>query len=422
MSRGLAFLVALLSLSWLLVGCSGAVGPAGPLGPAGAPGPVGPVGPAGSDATASQAYVGADKCGQCHDEIFASFRLTGHANALTPIENGQAPAQPYDAVTGGIPQPPDGYSWDDVSYLIAGYGWKALFVDQDGYVITGADESAATQYNFANDDVGTPAEWVSYHAGESIQMTCGTCHTTGYAPQGHQDNREGIVGTWAFPGVQCEVCHGPGSLHAADPQGIQMSIVRDSQLCGDCHVRDNPATMDAADGFELHNIQYEDLYNSKHFALSCVTCHNPHASATYADETTNPNQGIQQTCTTCHWQNVTQKNRRHLGVDCIDCHMPPMAKSAAADLSLFTGDIRSHQFSINPDPNAPQFSEDGRFVMPYLTLAYACQQCHNGEIGSRQEPEALSAMARGYHDLPTPTPSPSPEPEPTVEPTATPSP
>lgn len=391
----------------LTTACTGAVGPAGPVGPAGAPGPIGPVGPAGEDATASQAYVGSETCGQCHEDIYARFQLSGHPYKLTKIEAGQPPVFPYDEITGGIPSPPEGYTWDDVTYVIGGYGWKARFIDDRGFIITG-DADSLTQYNFANEFVEKPAEWVPYHAGEELPYDCGACHSTGYRPEGHQDDLEGIVGTWAFPGVQCEACHGPGSRHADDPYGVLMRVDRSSQLCGDCHVRGNPAEIDAADGFEQHHEQYEDLYNSKHFAISCVTCHDPHAGTRFADDEVNPNKGIVQVCESCHFQNVRRNVRNHLGMDCIDCHMAPMALSAQGNLDLFRADVRSHQFAINTEPDAPQFNEDGTVVMPYLTLQYACGQCHNGAKASELETAVLAAAADGYHDKPTPTPEPTP--------------
>jgi hypothetical protein len=410
MKRFVLFLLCLMISMFVLLfaGCSVQPAEPGPVGPAGAAGPMGPVGPPGSDATASQEYIGSEQCGQCHEAAYSKFVLSGHPHKLTKIENGEAPTFPFDSVTGGLPGPPEGYTWDDITYVIGGFGWKARFIDDNGYIISG-DEDALTQYNFANEDLETPAEWVAYHAGEeNLPFDCGACHTTGYRPQGHQDNLEGIVGTWAFPGVQCEACHGPGSRHAENPQGVRMVLDRSSQLCGECHVRDNPAMIDASEGFERHHQQYEDLYNSKHFAVSCVTCHDPHASTLYADEEFNPSKGISQTCETCHWAQLTQNNDRHFAVECIDCHMPPMAVSAVADLQRYRGDVRSHQFSINPDPEAPQFDETGMFVRPYITLEYACRQCHNGEDFSNQENAALVDMAIGYHDRATPTPEPTP--------------
>lgn len=418
-SRVLFFVLVVSTI--VLAACSASQGPEGPVGPAGPAGPVGPPGPAGEPASASQSYIGADQCGSCHEEQYATFILSGHAYPLTKVEDGQAPVYPYDDQSGGVQDPPEGYTWDDISYVIGGFGWQARFVDQDGYVVTG-DEDSATQYNFANEAVETEAGWVAFHAGEELPFDCGACHTTGYTPDGNQDGLEGVVGSWAFPGVQCEVCHGPGSRHAEDPSGVAMIIDRDSNACGACHSRNDQNLIEAADGFVDHNQQFTELHNSKHFAVNCVTCHDPHASVVYTDEQLNPKQGIRQNCDTCHWRNEFQNNTRHasFGVDCVDCHMAPMDKSAVADADTYTGDIRSHQFAINPDPEAPQFNEDGSAAMPYISLTYACLQCHNGQKATEKDTETLREMATGYHTRPVPTPTPEPTLEPTPEATATP--
>ena len=392
----------------LLMACSSEP-PAGPIGPAGPAGPQGPAGPPGDDASVRLNYVGSEKCGQCHEEQYAKFVLSGHPYKLTKID-GEAPEFPYDNVTGGVQDPPEGYTWADISYVIGGFGWKARFIDQDGYIITG-DADATTQWNFANEEAMLDEGWVPYHAGEQVPYDCGSCHSTGYNPQGHQDDKEGIIGTWAAEGVQCEACHGPGSLHASDPYGHLMVLDRSNQLCGDCHVRGNPAKVDAADGFVKHHEQYEELYNSKHFAIQCIACHDPHASSIYADAEVNPDMGIRQTCDTCHWQQTYNNGERHFAVACTDCHMPPTGVSAQGNLDLHIGDISSHLFSINTDPNAPQFNEDGTLSMPYLTIEYACGSCHNGEYATEKSLEELAVRAKGYHTPPEPVVV-EPEPQP----------
>lgn len=413
----LALLLTTALVVLVMAACSRQEIEAGPIGPAGPAGPVGPPGPAGENATASQEYVGSESCSECHEALYEKFMRSGHPYDLTRIE-GEPPGFPYDDVTGGIAQPPAGYTWDDISYVIGGFGWKALFTDQNGYVITGVagadDGSGDTQYNFANEELDAEAGWVAFHAGEEIPFDCGVCHTTGYQPEGHQEALEGVVGMWQFEGVQCERCHGPGSRHAADPYGVQMVLDRSSQLCGECHTREDPAVIQAGNGFQEHNQQFADLYNSQHFALSCVTCHDPHATTIHATDEEVADR--EQRCLSCHWSQATQKiQNRHFALTCTTCHMPPMAVSAQAVPEEFSGDIHSHQFAINTDPAAPQFSEDGSRVMPYITLQYACQQCHNGSFYSAQDLEKLSLTAQDYHELP-PTETPTPTPTPTMQP------
>lgn len=417
-------IVILLLAGLLLAACAGQQGPQGPAGPAGPPGPEGPQGPPGPEgpqgppgppgepggAVAAE-YVGSATCGGCHEEIYAKFSLSGHPFKLNKVENGQPPSYPYTEVL----DVPEGYTWDDISYVIGGYGWKARFIDKEGYIITGppgtrgdatAAEGYVNQYNFANEEVGKEAGWVPYELGKEKPYNCGPCHTTGYSPEGHQDDLEGIVGTWAEPGIQCEECHGPGSLHVTNPQGYAMTIDRDPQLCGNCHIRGSVSSIDASNGFTKHHEQAEEMYASKHFALGCVACHDPHASVLNADEEVNPNKGIWNDCQDCHFDKVKNQKSAAMAaiLECEDCHMAPMAKSAWGN-EAYTGDILSHLFAINTDPDAPQFSEDGSVTMPYITVQYACQSCHiegatRSKAGAPRDLDTLFEAAAGYHSAP----------------------
>ncbi|HNB50869.1 MAG TPA: multiheme c-type cytochrome [Anaerolineales bacterium] len=426
MPRKILFIVGLILITTALfiAGCSaGPQGSEGPIGPAGPAGPQGPAGPPGEDASVRLEYVGAEKCGECHEDAYAKYTLSGHASNFTKVVDGQAPVYAYDNVTGGISRPPEGYTWEDISYVVGGYGWKALFVDSKGYVITNPPGETGVadyenQFNFANEDLEENAGWSSYHSGEEqTPMECASCHTTGYHTEGHQDDLEGIVGTWAFENVQCEACHGAGSLHASDPYGFRMVLDRTNQACGECHSRESVTHVEAANGFAQQYQQFDQLYNSEHFAVQCIACHDPHASTVHADPNLNPTAGIRQTCDTCHWENVYQNNEEHVRLECTDCHMAKAGQSALANLEVFTGDLSSHLFSINPDPNAPQFNEDGTLSMPYLTLNYACNNCH-GVFATAKDMQELADMAEGYHTRPEPTATPSPEltPEATVTP------
>ncbi len=416
-------MIALLGvLALLLVGCAGtqSAPEPGPIGPAGPAGPQGPAGPPGDDAVVSREYVGVGKCAECHEDAYTKYQLSGHPYNLTKIE-GAAPVFPYDGQTGGVPNPPEGYSWDDIAYVIGGFAWKAQFVNQDGYLIANPPGQTGvadylSQYNLANSTLKLNPSWAPYHGNpENLAFSCGQCHTTGYSTRGFQDDKPGLIGTWAFEGVQCEACHGPGSLHVADPYGVAMEVDRSSQACGECHSRGD-SRIDAADGFSEQYVQYDQLHNNEHFAIGCIGCHDPHSSSVYTDVTLNPNAGITQTCDTCHWEQAAYSAvRKHFALFCTDCHMPPTGLSAVGNLDRFTGDLSSHVFSINPNPNAAQFSADGEYAMPYITLDYACKHCH-GPLATEKDMDMLATAARGYHTPPQPTPEPTPAPEPTATP------
>nr|NIN34368.1 hypothetical protein [Gammaproteobacteria bacterium] len=112
-------------------------------------------------------YVGSETCGECHEETYNTFMRSGHPFKLNKVVDGQPPEYPFTEV----PEPPEGYTWDDILYVIGGYNWKARFIDKEGFIITG-DANATTQYNFANEVVGKDAGWVAYHAGEEKPYDC----------------------------------------------------------------------------------------------------------------------------------------------------------------------------------------------------------------------------------------------------------
>ena len=69
--------------------------------------------------------------------------------------------------------------------------------------------------------------------GRSGDPECLRCHTTGFGLlRGFGD----AMATAVLTGVQCETCHGPGSLHAKDPQkkGLIVSSPK-TELCTSCH-------------------------------------------------------------------------------------------------------------------------------------------------------------------------------------------
>ena len=317
---------------------------------------------------------------------------TGHPYKLNKVIDGKPPTYPFSEV----PNPPEGYTWDDIAYVIGGYGWKARFIGKDGFIITG-EENAKTQYNLYNPVLEMGKNWVPYHAGQEKPYNCGPCHTTGYNPEGHQDGLPGIIGTWAEPGVQCEACHGPGSNHNNDPYRVAMKVDRDSELCGACHRRGDVTKIDASGGFIKHHEQYETHFQSmKRGAMRCIDCHDPHQPVKYADRVGVPAQKTP--CENCHFKEAKYQkitDRKH--AECVECHMPRASKSALGDPARYSGDLRTHLFVINPDVMG-QFTEDGKYSLPYLGLDFACKGCHyDGGPAAVESDEALKALASDYH-------------------------
>lgn len=340
-------------------------------------------------------YVGRETCGECHQEIFDTFMQSGHPWKLTKVVDGQPPDYPFTEV----PDPPEGYTWDDILYVIGGYNWKARFIDKEGFIITG-DADATTQYNFANPVVGNDPGWVAYHAGEERPYNCGSCHTTGYNPEGNQDGLPGLIGTWAEDGINCEECHGPGSLHADNPRGVAMKVNRDAAECGDCHRRGAVEAVNASGGFIQHHEQYEELFQSKHAVIDCVQCHNPHSGVVQLRQA--EVQTTRTQCENCHFEKAKyQANDSHVeeGVQCIDCHMPRITKSAVGNADTFTGDIRTHLMAIDID-QVGQFNPDGDVALSQVSLDFACKHCHvpGGDI--ELSDGLLRGGAEGYHDRP----------------------
>ncbi len=307
-------------------------------------------------------YVGSEQCFSCHPTQFNEWQASGHPWKVRKAEKAR-----YS----GIPLPP-GYTWDDIAYVIGGAIKKARFIGQDGYIITTAKDGseAKTQYNLSD---GT---WAFYHKGEKKPYKCGPCHMTNYSPEGNQDGRPGLIGTWVEDGVGCEECHGPGSDHTKAPAASNIKVVVTAEACGKCHQRGG---MDpkppAKGGFIKHHEQINELSAGAHAEMNCMNCHNPHQRAILANK---------DICASCHEEIAAafaKTNHAKAEKTCITCHMPFASKSAIK-INRFTGDVRTHLFKINVDPNANMFvteEKDGKkstYAKGFVTLDYVCLSCH----------------------------------------------
>jgi len=65
---------------------------------------------------------------------------------------------------------------------------------------------------------------------KEFNLDCVSCHVTGYGKAGGST----VTHVDTLKDVQCEVCHGPGSLHAADPKRAPLPAPN-ADLCVGCH-------------------------------------------------------------------------------------------------------------------------------------------------------------------------------------------
>lgn len=208
-----------------------------------------------------------------------------------------------------------------------------------------------------------------------IGLECMSCHN------GYPDFVLGSENKYTrIPnGIDCERCHGPGSIHVAQRQTgskvdtsryIDYSIVNPAKLsidaqfdlCQRCHLQGNailkngksfydfkpgqklsdylsvflPKYKDADDEFIMASHadrlkqsacfikSYETIKDKKVLkpykdALTCVTCHNPHVSV----RETNKNV-FNDACVNCHKNEPKLETKKHIlaGTNCVNCHMP----------------------------------------------------------------------------------------------------
>ena len=70
---------------------------------------------------AKKGYVGPQRCAECHQGVYNDYRATAHPYKLRPVEEARLVGLPL----------PEGYTWDDISYVIGGRRWKSRYVGKD---------------------------------------------------------------------------------------------------------------------------------------------------------------------------------------------------------------------------------------------------------------------------------------------------
>lgn len=228
-----------------------------------------------------------------------------------------------------------------------------------------------------------------------IESECLTCHNGLPQPVAGSVNKYTAIPL----GIDCERCHGPGSLHVATvskgiladtANGIDYTIVNpatlsidlQNDLCFRCHLQGVNVLNAGASFFDFKpgdhirehwNIflprydgkndqflmasQADRMVQSKCFIesknISCITCHNPHLTV---KET--PVAQFNAPCMKCHSSNngctETIAARNLQNDNCSGCHIP---KSGSIDIPHVS--ISDHKIQI---PGKEKQKEDGKFI------------------------------------------------------------
>jgi hypothetical protein len=161
---------------------------------------------------------------------------------------------------------------------------------------------------------------------------CFKCHATVISARGPA----ALDLATMVPNVSCERCHGPGQAHVAAarrgagaeelamPFGPSRWTADDQmRLCGQCHRhpdtgdparirRDNPEIV----RFQPVGLMQSACYRGSRGALSCVTCHDPHARVSAGQAT------YESACLACHGKPSQPRCPVAPQTGCIGCHMP----------------------------------------------------------------------------------------------------
>ena len=110
----------------------------------------------------------------------------------------------------------------------------------------------------------------------------------------------------------CEMCHGPGSLHAESGGGKGNKIInpgKEPEMCFACHMEKKAQ----------FNLPYHHPLNEGH--ISCTDCHDPHAADVRPWSATSLGD-VNEKCFQCHKQQRGPFAMEHLALreGCTSCH------------------------------------------------------------------------------------------------------
>lgn len=362
-----------------------------------------------------------EACKQCHEDIYASWQQSDHANAnrLFDLDDWKRAFMPTQYFTQG----------GDVSrFYVDPKSGKAVIetIGSDGslkgftpemvlayrplvqFLIPEAggrwqttelawDVNQHDWFNVYGEEHRQPEEWGHWsRRGMNWNAQCAVCHTSFYS-KNYDPASDSYASAWKEMGINCQQCHGEMPEHMANPEAdvLPTEKVTDGayfESCVSCHSRREDLTghfrigdrftdhhrlqLPVSDRYYFSDGQIKDevfVYGS--FLMSkmhqqgvrCMDCHDPHSMGLKLPFENNA------LCMRCHQSPgldgatvidpVTHSHHQEgsMGNRCVECHMP--------ERTYMERDPRRDHGFHTPDP----------FLSEELGLPNACMNCHDQE-------------------------------------------
>lgn len=348
----------------------------------------------------SAQYVGIQACQPCHNDIYNSFLQTGMGRSMGLADLNRSKADFAAHTTVFDPHLQLGYQAfvEDSQLYIKEFRMNGLDtlhsrIEKISMVVGSGQHTNSHLLNINGYVYQLPMTYYTQEGkwdlppgfenggnsrfSRTIEAECMTCHNAYPKPFPGAENKY-----ISLPqGIDCERCHGPGSLHIAEKQAgiivdthkdIDLSIVNPRHLsvplqmsiCQRCHTQGNAVLkpgktfFDFKPGMLLSDVmsvflpRYEGdqgsftmashpdrlmqsaCFQNSNNQLSCISCHNPHKSI----EVT-PAAHFNGKCQQCHQGGKQQlcsadeTIRKTKNDNCVACHMP---KSGTSDIPHVT--------------------------------------------------------------------------------------
>jgi len=377
--RNLLLTLALFAITWPAFFCHSPAGDA-----------AAPVSPWKNVYDTNAHYVGMQTCRTCHEPIYQTFIQTGMGQSFgvatsqkTAADFSPDHALVYDTALDYYYKPYfDHDSFYIMEFRLEGRDTVHKRIQQVNYIVGSGQHTNSHIFGINGYLYQAPITFYTqkhrwdlapgFEKGANtrfqrmIELECMSCHN------GYPDFVDGSENKYTVlkTGIDCERCHGPGSLHVEDrknnPQvdtskGPDYTIVNPRRLstelqnnvCQRCHLQgiavlnDNKSFFDFRPGMKLSEVmnvfmpEYEGARDKMIMAshvermkksqcfiqggkMSCITCHNPHISVKFT-----PRAQYLNACQACHGTaagqlacSESEAARAVKNNDCVSCHMP----------------------------------------------------------------------------------------------------